>query len=146
MITPHVTDIELQHYITEPEVTNRIWAVHIKACPYCSARAANYSVLFKALGQTAQPVFDFDLDGQVMSALPVKKTPYPWLPLIAGSLGAVLVLSASIFFGTRLAPLLDSMPAPLLWLLILPAVVLLVMQAVAIWGDYRRKMASLLSS
>jgi hypothetical protein len=146
MITEHLTDMEVQLYIGEPEMVSSLLAAHVKTCTHCQARAANYTTLFGSLQQTVQPEFDFDLAELVLADLPAKKTPYTWLPAIAGGLGAVLIIPASVIFGGRLAPLFSSLPASMLWLMLLPAAVLLVMQAVVISSDHHRKMSVLINS
>jgi hypothetical protein len=146
MITSHLTDTEIQLYVAEPQMIREEIAAHINYCARCRSWADNYTLLFSSLQHTAQPAFNFDLAELVMADLPQKKVPYVWLTAVLGSLGALLILLAIALFGGRLAELFTSLPSSLLWLMVLPALVLVAMQVIVISNDYQRKMSVLVNS
>jgi len=146
MNTEHLTEAELQQAAENLAVLDAVQKQHISQCANCRASMENYLAIKEGLVNMESPAFDFDLAAQVMASLPVKKAPYSWIPAFAAGLGALLIAIMVAVFGGRINSLLGAMSASLLYLAIIPAVVLLVMQLIVAYGDHQRKMNNLINS
>ncbi|WDF57174.1 hypothetical protein [Mucilaginibacter sp. KACC 22063] len=146
MKSGHLNDEELQQAAENPELRSGLIQRHLNQCADCRLKVENYSAIETGLAHTASPAFDFDLAAQVMAALPVRKAPYYWLPTVAGILGGLSIIGAIAVAYNRLSSLWDSLPSPLVYLAVIPALVLLVLQLLITYKDHRRKMDTFLNA
>jgi hypothetical protein len=73
MTNKHLTDEELQQYALDSSACDATIAAHILLCEDCKARSENYELLFTAIKQQPEPVFDFNLPNLVLAQLPKPK-------------------------------------------------------------------------
>ena len=70
----HLTDDEVQLYVTEKKQCTPELVAHVHVCEECKAKTEVYQWVIKAIAQQPQPAFDFDLAGLVLQKLPPRKT------------------------------------------------------------------------
>jgi hypothetical protein len=70
MIRDHLSESEIQQYASGEIKPDLVTAGHMEQCKNCSARIANYQLLFSVVEQQPRPVLDFDTAGVVMAQLP----------------------------------------------------------------------------
>ena len=146
MNNEHLTDPEIQRAAEHVSLVDALQQQHLEDCADCQLKIDNYRAIANSLTAMETPAFDFDLAAQVMAALPVKKTPYSSIPAFVAGLGALLIAVMVLVFGSRIYFLLAAMPAPLLYLAIIPAAVLLALQLIVAYRDHQRKMHRLINS
>jgi len=142
----HLTEPEIQQAADNPELLCRAQEEHFIQCVNCQLKVDNYRAIAGGLAHMKSSAFDFDLSAQVMAALPPKKVPYSLIPAFAAGLGALLIAVMVVVFGNRINSFLAAMSASLLYLAIIPALVLLVLQLVLTYRDHQRKMNNLINS
>jgi len=146
MNTQHLNEAELQHAADQPGLLSTMLEQHLSQCINCQIKVENYRAISAGLVNMESQKFDFDLSGLVMAALPEKKTPYRWVPAFAGGFGLLLIAITVALFASRISVLFNSMTSSLLYMIIIPAAVLLAAQLIAIYNEYQRKMNLFINS
>jgi hypothetical protein len=145
MIT-HVTDAEIQMYVTEQDLLGTKQRVHIQDCAHCRAKAASYASLFNQIRNIQKPAFDFDLSALVMEQLPAPKRAFPWAALLISILSIAAVAVSAVFFWSSLMAVMERVSILLLAAAAIGAVVVLLFQALEMIRAHHRQMNVLLRS
>ena len=148
MISPHLSEMDIQHYAADEQSCEERIAGHLAGCPECQAEVAVYRTLYSAIGSAPAPVFDFDLAALVLSQIP-DAAPAP----AAGSdilvfkilVPACIVAISLPFYLYRsfLIRWFSGMLPVALWLLILPVAAVLVFQGLELYKKYQKQMNAL---
>ena len=72
MTGTHLSDQELQTYLTEKNSCSKELLEHVHSCAHCQMAAAVYKQLFVAIKNDAAPGFDFDVAEMVVAKGKVK--------------------------------------------------------------------------
>ena len=146
MITVHLTEAELQVYVTEPHVLGAEQMFHVQGCAWCQTKAANYALLFKSIQNTAKPAFDFNLSALVMEQLPASKRAFPWAVLLIATLSiAIVAVSLALFWSAAMA-VVKSVSIILFAAVGTGALVILVFQGMEMLSAHHKQMNVLLRS
>jgi anti-sigma factor RsiW len=141
----HLSEIELQQLALEPFQTNHELAAHVHECAKCATDVSNYRAMFSALSTAEKPVFDFDIEKQVMAQLPVpttRKTSFPWA--VAAIIVISLAVSITVFnIDGFFASLFGSIPSPVIYLIVTTALTIVIFQCRELVASYRQKMRQL---
>jgi anti-sigma factor RsiW len=145
MLNNHLTDDEVQQYVLDKETETEV-SSHVKQCAACRARVETYQLLFTALGQQAEPAFDFNLSELVLAQIPSQKRRFSRDTVLVYMLAwAVIVLTAVVLYLFRndLAQLLPDI-TPILGYLVIPSVVtVMVLLCIDMYKNYQNKMNEL---
>ena len=102
MTNEHPEDLDIQRFILEKEKCEAALVEHIRQCPHCEQRAAEYSTLFQAIKQQEKPAFDFPLADLVAGQLPAPRRRDSFDTLILYVVAvAVLIVTTAIYFMFR---------------------------------------------
>jgi len=145
MNTAHLTEAELQLYADDMEAISLNLREHAAHCPHCQVKLENYRLMNSTLKAMPTPAFDFDLAEQVLASIPVKKAPVAWVPLLAAITGVLLVAVMTSGYARQIVALFSALPKVWGYVLIVPALVLLLVQLIASVAEHQRKMHLLLS-
>lgn len=146
MITAHLTDEELQLYVTEPEITSDQLKIHIQDCANCQTRAANYQLLFNGIHDHAKPQFNFDLSALVLEQLPEPKRAFPWTGIMVSVFSVLLISFSAIFFWSIMDAVIRSAPLLLIATALTAAVVILIFQALEMVKNHQKQIHTLLNA
>ena len=142
MTQEHLSENELQQFAMEQQEADLEQAAHIAACATCSAAIANYRTMFAALTTLEKPVFNFDVEKQIMAELSVsttRKTGYPWTTIGIGAF-SVATVAIAIFKMKSYFTNMFSIPAPVLYLVTATALTIVIFQCRELITNYRQKM------
>ena len=146
MTTIHLTDAEIQQYVSDANTCGIKISGHITECKDCETKAANYATLFEALQE--QPVSNFDID---ITALVMAKLPAPAQPRLKNSYfipSVIVVASGGLCipvyqYWPVLVKMFNSMQGMVILLLLLPVAAIFIFQLTEIHKNYKTKMTVL---
>ncbi len=138
MMGKHLTELEIQLYVTEAPACNSHIMEHMQVCEYCKTEAAIYQQLFTGIKETPPPVFEFDLANLVIHNLPVakKKFQFPNLPIYLLAIGALTM--AGWWFKNSILNMFSGMFPMTIYLLVLSAVIILIFQGLEMYRKYQK--------
>ena len=142
MTQEHLTEYELQQFAMGQQEAGQEQAAHIAACATCSAAVANYRTMFTTLSTLEKPVFNFDIEKQLMAALSVstaRKTGFPWATIGISTL-SVATVAIAVFKLRSYFTNMFSIPAPVLYLVATIALTIAIFQCRELITNYRQKM------
>ncbi|MEO6722989.1 MAG: hypothetical protein ABIN67_21665 [Ferruginibacter sp.] len=145
MIKAHLTDAEIQRYVTEPQAISQQMANHIQGCAICQAKAANYVQLFNNIKAAAKPAFDFDLSALVMEQLPAPKRMFPWAAIVVSVFSVAIVAVSAIFFWSAIAVSVTAVSGVLLTIAAAGALTILIFQVVEMFKEHQKMIDTILS-
>jgi hypothetical protein len=145
MTTAHPNDNEIQEY-SLGNMSDMVIATHMDNCALCSAKAAQYRLIFAAVKQQPAPVFDFDVTALVMQQLPAAKTKhssdrYPAYAIggmVVFALAALIYLAKNYFTG-----IVNGLAPVLIGLIIITAVIITAFLLADMYKKFRAKMDAL---
>ena len=146
MMTEHVSEADIQLYVTEPELLDANQKVHMQTCARCQAQAANYTLLFKSIQESPKPAFNFDLSALVMDQLPAPKRSFPWAAVWIALLSIAAVGVSVVLFWSSAIAVIKSASLILLAAAATGAVVVLVFQAMEMLAAHHKQMSLLVKS
>jgi hypothetical protein len=96
MTRAHLTDDEVQQFVSDGSTGDPAIAAHIHICEECKAKVETYQLLFTGLKEQPSPVFDFDLEQLVMQRLqPARRVriqlPVYWVAAIGLAFSGIIV-------------------------------------------------------
>jgi hypothetical protein len=144
MMTAHLTDAEIQLYVSEPEITGDQPKIHIQNCANCQAKAANYQLLFKGIHYQAKPQFNFDLSSLVLEQLPEPKRAFPWTGILVSVFSVLFIFLSAIFFWPIMDAVIKSAPLLLTAMALTAAVVILIFQSLEMVKNHQKQIHTLL--
>ena len=141
----HLTEEQIQVYLSGNPAPDAGIAQHLVACEQCSNRVAAYRLLFSELEDMDVPVLDFDVQALVIPQLtdPVKPpvVQYNNYPLVLIALGFILI--PVLLFWKYVVSFIQTTPALFFYpLLIIPAM-LAVIKCYHIYHEYQQKIKTL---
>lgn len=141
MTQEHLTEYEVQQYAMEQKADHE-QAAHIAECAICSVAIANYRTMFTALSTLEKPVFNFDIEKQLMAELAVSTTRKKRFPYTAVGISALSVatVAIAIFKLRSYFTNMFSIPAPVLYLVATTALTIAIFQCRELITNYRQKM------
>lgn len=144
MILAHLTETEIQLYITEPEAISSQLATHVEGCSLCQSKAANYVLLFKNIHDETKPEFDFNLSALVLERLPVPKHSFPWAAILVSILSFALIAISAIFFGSALVAIVRRISGVLLTITATGTGMIIAFQAIEMLKEHQKRMQNVL--
>jgi len=141
----HLTDTELQQYLTEPKTLGPEKTAHVLSCDHCAAKIANYRLLFQGIATEQRPAFDFDLSVLILEQLPEPTRVFPWFAVITGCISALIVAFSITYFWSTLTALAKGMSGMILPMTAVVAPLVLIIQSFELFRSYRQRMRTLLS-
>lgn len=146
MKTVHLTEAEIQVYVTEPEVLGTKQKSHVLDCAHCQSKVANYSLLFKCIHETPKPAFDFDLSTLVLEQLPAPKRAFPWAALLISILSVAIVTVSLVLFWASAMAIVKSVSIALLVVTSSGALLILIFHGLDMLSAHQKQMNILLRS
>ena len=146
MITKHLTDEEVQQYALDSSNCETGFAEHVQFCPECKARVVAYQLLFSAIKQQPEPVFEFDLSKLVVAQLPAATRRF--LPAYFAEYALVfagLLLTGALlyFFRGYMAALFAGTTPLTIYLIVTTAIITLATVSIDMYTGYKKKMSTL---
>lgn len=141
----HLTDAELQQYITEPQTLDSEKTAHALSCAHCAVKAANYQVLFQGIQKEPSPAFEFDLSALIMEQLPKPKKTFPWFAVITSCVSLLMVTFSVGYFWSAMVTLTKGMSGMLPSMAAVAAASVLIFQILETFRSYQQRMRSLLT-
>jgi hypothetical protein len=74
----HLSESEIQLFITDRARVRQDLLTHITGCSICQGDLRAYEVIFTDVKKLKRPQFDFDLSEAVLNGLPVVRPGFPW--------------------------------------------------------------------
>lgn len=145
MMNEHLTEEEIQRYALRADECPQTITEHVAVCEACMLRIKEYQVIFQAISEHPEPVFDFDLVAAVLErAEPVKKSAkHNWLFWVLVLLCALLTGAGTFIFRNYLLALYAGVTSFTLYLIITGAATLFVILCVDMYKSFQKKMRAL---
>ena len=143
MTNNHLSEMDIQQYALNKPVADPAIVLHLQECEMCSSRVSAYALLFSAIKDVPKPAFDFDLAGLVLSQIPKSA------PSFSGSMSSVYLLAGAIIFAlaipvylywNHIANLFVGILPLGMYLIVTPALIILVFQGILLYKKYENKM------
>lgn len=142
----HLSENELQQYVSEPLLCELSIFEHIESCDVCKEKVEAYRILFLEIKQQTKPAFEFNLADLVLSQLEPSKPKFSGdiftVYLFAG-IGIVAILFSGILFSKYLSDLFTGTSILFLYLFAAITLVTLLFQGVEIFRRYQKQMNAL---
>jgi len=146
MIAGHLSENDIQQYVSDPLLCEQFIMEHIESCNACKEKAEAYRILFSGIEQQTKPAFEFNLADLVLSQLEPSKPKFSGdifaVYLFAG-IGIVAVLLSGILFSKYLSDLFTGTSTLFLYLFAAITLVTLLFQGVEIFRRYQKQMNAL---
>jgi hypothetical protein len=139
----HLSENELQQFALERQETDHEMAAHVHACAKCTTAIANYRVMFSALSTVEKPVFEFDIEKQVMAQLPVSttaKSRFSWSSLLLCTIAVIIVAIPLFVMRSSFKELFSGIPDMILYLIVVTTLTIVIFQCSEMLTFYRKKM------
>lgn len=146
MTDNHITDNEIQQYVLDRTNCRTYVIDHISSCTTCGAHADVYRLIFSNIRQQAKPDFDFDPNGLVVesifhgqAAVSMSRR-LTWISILIG----LSVIGGTIYlFGKHLAHVFAGVSRIGLYLIVVTAALLLLLQGIEMFRKHKKQMAAL---
>lgn len=146
MIAEHLSENELQQYVSDPLLCEQSIMEHIKSCHICKEKAETYQILFSGIQQQQKPEFDFNLADLVIAQLEQPKSSYSTNNVAAyllSSIGIMAVLISCFLFHEYLSGLFIHYSNLLLYLFLSITVVVFLFQCIEIYRKFKKQIGVL---
>lgn len=143
MNQPHLSENELQQFALEQQHADHKLAAHVQECSGCSTAIANYRAMFLAISAMEKPVFNFALEKQVLSQLPVLGTPkasFPWYSILIGGIAVAILAIPLLIMRNFFAGLFMGIPVIVLDIIVVTVLSIVVFQCREMLAAHRTKM------
>ena len=143
MKAKHLSDNELQQYVSDQAACKSSVIEHINSCESCRIKAETYQILFSGIQQQPKPAFDFNLADLVMAQLEQPKRSYSTNTLavyLFWSIGTTAVLILCFLFHDYLSGLFIRYSNLLLYLFLATTLVVFLFQCVEIYRKYQKQL------
>jgi len=146
MIAGHLSENDIQQYVSDSLLCEQSIIEHIESCQGCKEKAETYRILFSGIEQQAKPAFEFNLADLVLSQLEPAKPKFSGdifaVYLFAG-IGIVAILLSGILFSKYLSGIFTGTSTLFLYLFAAISLVTLLFQGVEIFRRYQKQMNAL---
>lgn len=145
MISKHLSDTDLQEYALDNSHAETHIVMHLQACDVCKERVQLYQKLFS--GIEAQPTsdFNFDLSRMVLSKIQSKPI-FSWAIFCVYVFTVTGIASIGIAFYLLKEYILNILyedSSLVLYLILMPAVTILLFQLLEFYKTYKAKINAL---
>ena len=146
MIARHLSENELQQYVSEPLLCDELIAGHIESCRDCKEKVETYRILFSGIKQQEKPAFGFNLADLVMSQIEPAKPRFSWeifAVYLFVCIGIVAILFSGIQFSKYLSGSFTGTSTLFLYLFAAITLVTLLFQGFEMFRKYQKQMDAL---
>ena len=146
MITYHLTDNDIQIFISDKANCELTILEHINNCEHCKTKVNVYESIFATIEQQPTPIFDFNLGSLVLSQIPQPKTKFVWSNLINQVLVFIGILTIVVLFfliGKYLLPTIGATSNEVIYLIIVTAILVLLFQGFDLLKKHQLKMTAI---
>ncbi|MES1222194.1 MAG: hypothetical protein ABUT20_42255 [Bacteroidota bacterium] len=154
MTNKHLSDEEIQQYVSGDAAGEEQVIAHIHSCEFCMSKAANYRLLFSEIEKQPKPVFDFDVSALVLPQLPVAeqvqaKNYFPAYIIACCILAAISIAgyfykaALNNFFKKYILSVSSGLSKTVLYMLLSAALLILIFQSIEMIKKYQRKIDDL---
>ena len=143
MVTKHLTDDEVQLYVTDKLNCERRIVEHIHLCEECRSKVEVYLLLITGIKQQPQPSFGFDLSASVLKQLPVPQAKvasdelFTWI-LVFVSVG--FLATAAYYFRSYMTSMFEGVATILIYLIAISAITVVAGLFFEMYKKYRKEM------
>src|SRR5258706_3433125 len=140
MTDKHLTDNEIPEYAFEHSGGETNIVEHVEICEECKSKVAAYQLLFTAIREQPEPVFDFDLEKMVLAQLPQQKTRslpenfYIYLFVLAGT---ALTGAALYIFRSFVTVLFEGIAPLSIYLIATTIIIILIALSIDMYKTYQ---------
>ena len=142
MVTTHLTDDEVQQYVTDRQHCELKIVEHMHLCDECKLKAEIYRSVITGIQQQPQPVFNFDLSELVARQLPSPKpkTSDSLLVWMLIFIGIALLGAGVYFFEGSFVYIFEGIAAIFIYLIIVTAVAVFTGLFIGMYKEYNKEM------
>jgi hypothetical protein len=142
----HLSETEIQQYALGEAMSEARIVKHFEWCEDCTARAANYKLLFLSIEQQPHPVFDFDATELVLAQLPKSKESLSWNRFFIYSMVCLVGASTVVplyLFRKLFINMADGISSFFLYAISAITIVIILYKMVELYRKYQRQMHAL---
>jgi len=146
MIDGHLSENDIQQYVSDSLHCEQSIREHIKSCYICKEKAETYQILFSGIQQQQKPEFDFNLADLVIAQLEQPKRSFSTSNVVAyllSSTAIMAVLISCFLFHENLSGLFIRYSNLLLYLFLAITAVALLFQCIEICRKYKKQIGVL---
>lgn len=146
MIDGHLSENELQQYVSDPFLCDESIIHHIESCDACKEKAKAYRILFSGIEQQAKPAFEFNLTDLVIAQLEQPKRSFSTNIVVAyllPSIGITALLISCFLFHEYFSGLFIRYSNLLLYLFLAITLVAFLFQCIEIYRKYKKQIGVL---
>ena len=136
MNAAHVSDEELQVFVTNPSLATPLVASHMEGCEHCRLQAEAYRAVISAIAKQDIPVFDAGFADQVLKRLPAQQEK-PSLPLLTMFMGAAFAGIVLFVFRKNFIAIASGSSVIFLALGMLCCVSAIIIKIIAMYKKFR---------
>ena len=154
MISKHLSDADIQQYVSDKTYCGADTIAHILECEHCRAKAETYRLIFSGIKQQPKPSFDFDLSGLILTQISPAKPAF-LLNSLQGYLVAIIAVAvfgmggymyrahALRLFKKYILSIVSGISPVVISLVITTALTILIFQSIELFKKYQRKIDDL---
>ena len=146
MIAGHLSENDIQQYVSDPLLCEQSIIGHIESCQGCKEKAGTYRILFSGIEQQAKPAFEFNLADLVIAQLEQQKRSFSTnnvVTYLLSTIGITAVLISCFLFHEYLSGLFIRYSNLLLYLFLAITVVVFLFQCIEIHRKYKKQIGVL---
>ena len=154
MISKHLSDADIQQYVSDKTYCGADTIAHILECEHCRAKAETYRLIFSGIKQQPKPSFDFDLSGLILQQISPAKPAF-LLNSLQDYLVAIIAVAAfgiagylyrthiTYLFKKYILSMASGLSPFVIGLLITTALTILIFQSIELYKKHQRKIDAL---
>jgi hypothetical protein len=143
MNNEHLTDESIQEYVFNRTDSDPVMQEHMGGCEYCKQRAADYELLFSAIGSMPIQRFDFNLAELVVSKISTRNGPSFRTILILSIVALVFISLPIYFFNEYFLEIISGVSLLVIYLIVTAVIMILIFQILEEYRKYIRRINSL---
>jgi hypothetical protein len=142
----HLSENEIQLYITEGSIISEDLLTHLESCSACQTEISVYKSIFTEVKKQERPAFEFDLSELVMEQIPTMKPKVSWAPYLAISLTIIFFSISFAAFSSYLLHVFRSLPLTLFIIIVTSSILILWFQSTEAIKIHQQKIKSINSN
>ena len=146
MKAKHLSENELQQYVSDTFFCDESIIHHIESCETCKVNAEVYQIVFAGIQKQSNPAFEFDLADLVIAQLEQPKRSFSTNIVVAyllSSTGIMAILISCFLFHEYFSGLFIRYSNLLLYLFLAITVVVFLFQCIEIYRKYKKQIGVL---
>jgi len=146
MISKHLSEDDIQQYVSDSLLCEQSIIEHIDSCDACKEKAETYQILFSGIEQQAKSAFEFNLADLVLSQLEPSKPKFSWAIFVVYlfvGIGIFAILGFCIFSSKYLSSSFTGTSTLFIYLIAAITVITLLFQGFDIFRKYQKQMNAL---